>query len=325
MFGMKRREFISLLGGATAWPLAARAQQAAKVARIGVLASLPLPPLQRFSRKLREHGYIEGQNLRFEPRFAEGRDAHYPALAAELAALPVDIIVTWGTPAAIAAKQATGTIPIVMGAIADPVSVGIVSNLARPEGNITGFAAQNVDLEAKRLELLKDLLPQLARVGILGNATNQFLEVAMNKLRVTAGDLRVALELFEVHNSDEIEGALLRLDQARPDAVMVSADTLLLNKRSEIAAALARSKLPAVYAFREFATAGGLIAHGANLGVLFERAAGYVDRILKGARPADLPIQLATEFELIINLKAAAAIGLTIPPTFIARADEVIE
>ncbi len=327
---MRRREFITLLGGAAAaspilWPLAARAQQPAKIARIGVLASLPFPPLQRFSRKLREHGYVEGLNLRFEPRFAEGRDDRYPALAAELAALPVDIIVTWGTPAAIAAKQATGTIPIVMGSIADPVSVGIVSNLARPEGNITGFAAQNVDLEAKRLEVLKDLLPQLARVGILGNAANQFLEVALNKLRATAGQLHVALELFEVHNSDEIEGALLRLDQARPDAVLVSADTLLLNKRSEIATALARSKLAAVYAFREFAEAGGLIVYGANLGVLSERAAAYVDRILKGAKPADLPIQLATEFELIINLKAAAAIGLTIPPTFIARADEVIE
>jgi putative tryptophan/tyrosine transport system substrate-binding protein len=295
------------------------------MACIGVLASLPLPPLHRLSRKLRAYGYVEGQNVRFEPRFAEGRDDRYPLLATELAALPVDVIVTWGTPAAIAAKQATGTIPIVMGALADPVSVGIVSNLARPEGNITGFATQNVDLEAKRLEVLKDLIPQLARVGILGNAANQFLEVVLNRLRATAEQLGVALELFEVHSSDEVENALLRLDQVRPDAVLVSADTLLLTKRSEIAAALAKSKLPAIYAFREFAAAGGLIVHGANLGVLFERAAGYVDRILKGAKPADLPIQLATEFELIINLRAAAAIGLTIPPTFIARADEVIE
>ncbi|HVQ80284.1 MAG TPA: ABC transporter substrate-binding protein [Pseudolabrys sp.] len=230
-----------------------------------------------------------------------------------------------GTPAAIAAKQATGTIPIVMAAIADPVSVGIVSNLARPEGNITGFATQNVDLEAKRLEVLKDLLPQLARVGIMGNTANQFLEVALNKLRATAERLRVALELFEVHNSDEVENALLRLDQARPDAVLVPADTLLLTKRSEITAALAKSKLPAIYAFREFAEAGGLVVHGANVSVLFERAAGYVDRILKGAKPADLPIQLATEFELIINLKTAKALGLTVPPQLLDRADEVIE
>jgi putative ABC transport system substrate-binding protein len=209
--------------------------------------------------------------------------------------------------------------------IADPVSVGIISNLARPEGNITGFASQNVDLEVKRLELLKDLLPHLARVGVLGNAANPFLDVVLKKLRPTAEQLRVVLELVEIHNSDQIEGALVRLDRARPDAVLVPADNLMLTKRSEIAAAMTRSKLPAVYAIREFATAGGLIVHGANLGVLFERAAGYVDRILKGVKPADLPVQLATEFELIINLRAAAALGLTIPPTFIARADEVIE
>ena len=326
MFGMKRREFITLLGGATvAWPLAARAQQSEKNVRIGVLATLPLPPVQRFFRKLQELGYIEGRNLRLEARFAEGRDDRYPALAAELVGLPVDIIVTWGTPAALAAKQATTTIPIVMGSIADPVSVGVVSNLARPEGNITGFSSQNVDLEVKRLELLKDLLPRLARVGVLGNAANPFLNVVLKMLRPTAEQLRVALELVEVHNSDQVEDALVRLDRTRPDAVLVPSDNLLLTKRNEIVAAMARSKLPAVYAIREFAAAGGLIVHGANLGVLFERAAGYVDRILKGARPADLPVQLATEFELIINLKAAAALGLTIPPTLIARADEVIE
>jgi putative ABC transport system substrate-binding protein len=326
MLNMRRREFISLLGGAaTTWPLAARAQQPAKSVRIGVLGTSPLPPLQRFFRKLPEYGYVEGRNLRLEARFAEGRDDLYPALAAELTALPVDVIVTWGTPAALAAKQATTTIPIVMGSIADPVSVGVVSNLARPEGNITGFSSQNVDLEVKRLELLKDLLPRLARVGVLGNAANPFLNVVLKMLRPTAEQLRVALELVEVHNSDQVEDALVRLDRTRPDAVLVPSDNLLLTKRNEIVAAMARSKLPAVYAIREFAAAGGLIVHGANLGVLFERAAGYVDRILKGAKPSDLPVQLATEFELIINLKAAAALGLTLPPNLLARADEVIE
>jgi putative ABC transport system substrate-binding protein len=326
MLDMKRREFVTLLGGAAATlPLAARAQQPDRMRRIGVLATLPLPPVQRFFRKLQEYGYVEGRNLQLDRRFAEGDDDRYPSLAAELVALPVDIIVTWGTPAALAAKQTTSTIPIVMGAIADPVSVGIVSNLARPEGNITGFASLNADLEVKRLELLKDLLPQLARVGVLGNTANPFLEVALKNLRPTAEQLGVAIELVKVHNSDEVEGALVQLDRSRPDAVLIPADNLLLTKRNEIAAALNRSRLPAVYAIREFAAAGGLIVHGANLGVLFERAAGYVDRILKGAKPADLPVQLATEFELIINLKAAAAIGVTIPPTFIARADEVIE
>lgn len=205
------------------------------------------------------------------------------------------------------------------------MSVGVVSNLARPQGNITGFSSQNVDLEVKRLELLKELLPRLARVGILGNTANPFLDAALAKLRTTAQQLSVAIELVEVQNSDQVEDALARLDRARPDAVLVPSDNLLLTKRSEIAAALASSKLPAVYGAREFAAAGGLIVHGANLGDLFERAAGYVDRILKGAKPADLPVQLATEFELIINPKAAAAIGLTIPPSLIARADEVIE
>jgi putative ABC transport system substrate-binding protein len=326
MLDLRRRQFLTLLGGAAAaWPMMARAQQPEKNVRVGVLGTLPLPPVQRFFRKLQEYGYIEGRNLRLEARFAEGRDDRYPALAAELVALPVDIIVTWGAPAALAAKQATTTIPIVMGAIADPVSVGIVSNLARPEGNITGFSSQNVDLEVKRLELLKDLLPRLARVGVLGNAANPFLDVVLKKLRPAAEQLSVVLELVEIHNSDQIEGALVRLDQGRPDAVLVPADNLMLTKRSEIAAAMTRSKLPAVYAIREFATAGGLIVHGANLGVLFEHAASYVDRILKGVKPADLPVQLATEFELIINLRAATALGLTIPPTFIARADEVIE
>jgi putative tryptophan/tyrosine transport system substrate-binding protein len=323
---MTRREFITLLGGAAAaWPVAARAQQPARPARIGLMASQPLPPQQRFSSRLQEQGYVEGRNVRLEWRFAEGQDDRFSAFAAELVALPVDLIVTWGTPAALAAKQATRTIPIVMGASGDPVSVGIVSNLARPEGNITGFAAQNVELEAKRLELLKDLLPRLSRVAILANTANPFLDALMKRLRSAAEQLQVTLELFDARNKDEIEGALLRLAQARPDAVLVSPDLVLVTKRNEIAATLAKSKLPAVYPFREYAAAGGLIVHGANLGILSERAAAYVDRILKGARPADLPVQLATEFELIINLKAAAAIGLTIPPTFIARADEVIE
>jgi putative tryptophan/tyrosine transport system substrate-binding protein len=323
---MRRRDFITLLGGAAAaWPLVARAQQVARPARIGLMASQLLPPQQRFSRRLREQGYVEGRNVQLEWRFAEGQDDRFSAFAAELVALPVDLIVTWGTPAALAAKQATRTIPIVMGASGDPVSVGIVSNLARPEGNITGFAAQNVELEAKRLELLKDLLPRLSRVAILANTANPFLDALMKRLRSAAEQLQVTLELFDARNKDEIEGALLRLAQARPDAVLVSPDLVLVTKRNEIAATLAKSKLPAVYPFREYAAAGGLIVHGANLGILSERAAAYVDRILKGARPADLPVQLATEFELIINLKAAAAIGLTIPPTFIARADEVIE
>ena len=323
---MKRRDFILALGGAAAvWPLAARAQQSEHVRTIGILASQSLPPIQRFARKLRDYGYVEGRNLRLVSRFAEGRDERYPVMAAELAAMPVDLIVTWGTPAALAAKQATTTIPVVMGAVGDPVRVGIVSNLARPDGNITGFAAQNVDLDGKRLELLKDLLPHLSRVGMLANSANPMLDVSLRKLRPAAETLRVAVEVSDIQAGGGLEAALLQLAQAHPDAVLVAPDLLLLTRRRDIAAALAKNKLPAVYPFREYTDVDGLMIHGANLGVLFERAAGYVDRILKGAKPADLPVQLATEFELIINRKTAAAIGLTVPPTLIARADEVIE
>jgi len=320
---MRRRDFITLLGGAAVWPIAARAQQGVHV--VGILAPQPLPPIERFVRKLREYGYVEGENLRLVRRFSEGHDDRFPALAVELTAVPVGMIVTWGTPAAVAAKQATSSIPVVMGAVGDPVSVGIVSNLARPGGNITGCVGQNVDLEGKRLELLKDLLPQLSRVAMLANAANPLAHASMQNLRTTAEQLRINFDIFEVHSIAEIEVALQQLNNARPDGVLIASDLLLLTRRSEIAEFLAKNKLPAVYPFREYAEVGGLMIHGANLGSLFERAAGYVDRILKGAKPGDLPVQLATEFELIINLKTAAAIGLAVPPTLIARADEVIE
>src|SRR4029077_454581 len=272
-----RRAFVTLLGGAAvAWPLDARAQQSEHVRMIGILASQSLPPIQRFARKLRDYGYIEGQNLRLVSRFAEGQDERYPVMAAELAAMPVDLIVTWGTPAAFAAKQATTSIPVVMGAIGDPVSVGIVSNLARPDGNITGFAAQNVDLDGKRLELLKDLLPHLSRVGMLANSANPMLDVSLRKLRPAAETLRVAVEVSDIQAGGGLEAALLQLAQAHPDAVLVAPDLLLLTRRRDIAAALVKSKLPAVYPFREYTDVDALMIHGANLGVLFERAAGYV-------------------------------------------------
>jgi putative tryptophan/tyrosine transport system substrate-binding protein len=324
MFGIRRREFITLLGGAAvAWPGEAWAQE--RVHHIGVLASQPLPPIQRFIRKLREYGYVEGQNLRLEMRFVEGHDERYPDFAAQLVKLPVDVIVTWGAQAAVAAKDATTAVPIVMGAIADPVSVGIVSNLAHLDGNITGFASQNVDLEVKRLEVLRDLLPHLSRVGILANVSNPVLTATLQQLRPVAEALRVTIDVFEVRSSGDLQEALARLQEARPDGALVAPDLLLLSNRADIAEALAKSRLPAVYPFREYASVGGLVIHGANLSVLFERAASYVDRILKGTKPSDLPVQLATEFELIINLRTAARIGLTIPPALIARADEVIE
>lgn len=306
-------------------PLSARAQQPVQITRVGILASQLLPPIRRFTRKLQQLGYIEGQNLRVEYRFAEGHDDRYPTMAAELVALPVDLIVTSGTPAALAAKRATSTIPIVIGTIGEAVSTGVVSNLARPENNITGFTALNLDLEGKRLELLKELLPHLKIVGMLVNTMNPLLDVSLLSLRPAAKALGLTLNLFEIRNRDEIESALLRLEQAHPDGVIVAADTVLLSNRREIVAALAKARLPAVYAFREYAEVGGLLVYGADLGVLFERAAGYIDKIVKGAKPGDLPVQQAAEFELIVNSKAAAELGLKVPPSLLSRADEVIE
>jgi putative ABC transport system substrate-binding protein len=320
---LNRRDFISCLGGAAAaWPGGAWAQE--RVHHIGVLASQPLPPHPEIYTEAPRIWYVEGQNLRLEMRFVEGHDERYPDFAAQLVKLPVDVIVTWGAQAAVAAKDATRAVPIVMGAIADPVSVGIVSNLAHPDENITGFASQNVDLEVKRLEVLRDLLPHLSRVGILANVSNPVLTATMPRLRSVTDALGVTIDVFEVHSSEDLQEALARLQEARPDGVLVAPD-LLLSNRADIAEALAKSRLPAVYPFREYAGVGGLVIHGANLSVLFERAAGYVDRILKGTKPGDLPVQLATEFELIINLRTASRIGLTIPPALIARADEVIE
>jgi len=279
---VRRREFILFLGGApAAWPLAVRAQQRAHV--VGILAPQPLPPIERFVRKLSEYGYVEGQNLHLVRRFSEGHDDRFSAMAVELTALPVDLIVTQGTPAAIAAKQATRSIPVVMGTIGDPLSLGIVSNLARPGGNITGFTAQNADLEGKRLELLRDLLPQVSRAAMLANVANPLADASIQNLRTTAEQLHIAFDIFGVRSTGEIEAALQQLNNVRPDGVVIASDLMLLTRRSEIADFLAKNRLPAVYPFREYVGAGGLMILGANLGRLFERAAGYVDRIMSAS------------------------------------------
>ena len=324
---MKRRELLKVVAGAATlgWPLATRAQQLGAKITIGVLASQLLAPVRRLVPKLLELGYTEGQNLRIEYRFAEGHDDRYPSLASELTALPVDLIVTSGTPAAIAAKRATNKIPIIMATIGEAVSTGIVPNLARPGGNITGFTALNLELEGKRLELLKELLPHLSHVGVLANRTNPLFEVSLRNLQPAASAMGLTLDIFEVNDKDNIEGALQRIEITRPDGILVAADTLLLTKRREIASSLAKSRIPAIYAFREYAEVGGLMIYGADLGVLFERAAGYIDRIVKGAKPGELPVQQATEFELTINLKAARGLGIQVPGALLARADELVE
>jgi putative ABC transport system substrate-binding protein len=324
--GIGRRQFITALGSAIApWPLAVRAQQPGKVSRIGLMANLPLSPIAAFQKALEELGYVEGKNIIIEYRFAEGKEDRYAAFAAELVSLPVDLIVTWGTPAAFAAKRATAKIPIVLGAIGDVLNTGVASSLAHPEGNVTGFVALNVELEEKRLELLKKVMPRLTRVAVLGNSLNPLNRVNLETAHRAADRLSVIIETIEVQNVQDVKGALSQLISSRPDAALLASDTMLLGERKQIADAMAMNKIPAIYPFHEYAEVGGFIIYGANLSILFQRAAGYVDKILKGETPENLPIQQATAFELIINTKAAAGLGLTVPPMVLALADEVIE
>ena len=320
-----RRNLLLGLGAMPAtWASAGRAQQPG-LKRVGVMAAQPLVPIKRFRQRLQELGYVEGENLTIEYRFTEGRDELYTDFAAELVALPVDLIVVWGTPAALAAKQATTTIPILVGSIGDVVSTGIVKNLAHPEANITGFSALNVALEEKRLELLKQLLPHQSRVAVLAHTENPMSRVNLDIVREAAKKLSIAIDPFDVRSIGDIGGALRALTEAHPDAALITPDTLLLSRRTEIVGAMASHRIPAIYPFREYAEAGGMIIYGANLSILFERAAEYADKILKGEKPGNLPVQQATAFELILNLKVAGSLGLTMPPNVLVRADEVIE
>ena len=323
---MKRREFIGLLGGAAAWPLTARAQQAVgKIVTIGVLAIEPWPPIDTFRQALNNLGYIEGKNIRFEYRYAEGYNERLPELANDLADLNVDVIVTWGTDAVLAAKQATTTIPIVMGTIGDPLGSGIVTNLARPGGNVTGSSSRAAELESKRLELLKEAVPGLSRVAILFNPTNHYMPLALQSARKGAQMLHVSLAIYEVRDTTTLDAAFVTLTKDRPDALMVPADTFLVSQRSRIAQFAIENKLPSVYTFREYIEAGGLIAYAPDYPHLFRRAASYVDKILKGAKPGELPRGQPTKFQLVINLKTAKALGLVIPRALLVGADQVIE
>jgi putative tryptophan/tyrosine transport system substrate-binding protein len=323
---MNRRAFIGLVGGAAAWPLSASAQQAGrKIVTIGILAIEPWPPIDTFRQALDDLGYIEGKNVRFEYRYAKGHNERLPELANELVGLNVDVILTWGTDAVLAAKQATTTIPIVMGVIGDALESGIVTNLARPGGNVTGCSLRTAELEAKRLQLLKELVPGLSRIAILFNPTNHYMPLALQSARKGAQMLHVSLAVYEGHDTTTLEAAFLTLTKDRPDAFLVPADTFLVSQRSRIAQFAIENKLPSVYTFREYIEAGGLIAYTPNYNDLFRRAASYVDKILKGAKPGDLPIEQPRGFHLCINLKTARALGLKVPPRLLAGADELIE
>jgi putative ABC transport system substrate-binding protein len=322
---MKRREFIGLVGGAAAWPLTASAQQQVKIVTIGVLAIEPWSPIDTFRQALDDLGYIEGKNVRFEYRYAKGNNERLPELANDLVGLNVDVILTWGTDAVLAAEQATTTIPIVMGVVGDPLGIGIVTNLAHPGGNITGCSLDSAELEAKRLQLLKELVPGLSRVAILFNPTNHYMPLALQSARKGAQLLHLSLAVYEVYDTTTLDAAFVTLTKDRPDAFLVPADTFLASQRGRIAQFAIENKLPSAYTFREYIEAGGLLAYTPNYKDLFRRAASYVDKILKGAKPGELPIQQPRGFHLFINLKTARALGLTVPRRLIAGATEVIE
>ena len=325
----RRREFITLLGGATAWPLAARAQQLAKLPRIGILWPNPLAAsghlVDAFRQGLSELGYVEGHNMMIEFRSAEGRMERLPDLAAELVRLPVDVIQTATSPTIRAAQQATRTIPIVMGNSQDPVSEGFVASLARPGGNITGQTLFSPDLAAKRLQLLKDVIPTLTRVAVLWHVDDPALALALRETVIAANALRLEFRSLGVRGPDEFEAAFRTAMQENAGALIVLENILSFRYRAEIARLANGSRMPAMYGLREYAEAGGLIAYGPNLAQMYRRSATYVNKILKGAKPADLPVEQPVRFELLLNLKTAKTLGLTVPPGVLAIADEVIE
>jgi putative ABC transport system substrate-binding protein len=321
---MRRREFIALLGGAAAaWPLLARAQQLPKIPRIGIIDDSPI--WNAFRQGLRDLGYLEGQNIAFEYRYAGGLPDRLAWVAAELVRRPVDLIATFGTPPTHAAKQATTTIPIVMIGIGDPVGAGLVSSLGRPGGNVTGNTILGPDVAGKRLQLLKEVIPSLSRVAFLWNPDNASHPAQLAQLQVAVQTLGIKLLPFAVRSSDEFDNAFAAIVSERADAFLMTADPFHQLSIGRIIDFLANNRLPGMFLTREIVVAGGLLSYGASLPDLFRRGALYVHKILKGTKPADLPVEPPTKFELVVNLKTAKAIGLTIPESFLQRADEVIE
>jgi putative ABC transport system substrate-binding protein len=323
---MRRRSFIVLLGGAAAWPLAARAQLPARIAFLGAeSASTNQHFFDAFRQGMREHGYVDGQNVTLVERWAGGRSERFPELIGELLGLKVDAILTVSVAAALAAKNGTSTIPIVFIA-SDPLGSGLVPSLARPGGNLTGFSLFLGDeFSSKWLELLKEAVPNVSRVALLWNPVNPASPHYVTVLRGAAEKLGVMLHLQTVNDPDQFDEAFATMVAARVQALVVVVDPLTVRFRGRIVELALKNRFPAMYGFREFVDAGGLIAYGVNVPYLCRRAATYVDKILKGAKPSDLPVEQPTKFELVINLKTAKALGLEIAPTLLARADEVIE
>jgi putative tryptophan/tyrosine transport system substrate-binding protein len=326
---MRRRVFIKLIGGATAaWPLAARAQQPAKLPTVGFLgATTPLAYGQwvaAFVRRLRELGWVEGQTVAIDVRWAEGRTERLTEIATEFVRLKVDVIVTHSAVPVLAAKQATSVIPIVFAVAADPLGTGLVASLARPGGNVTGLSVQFTDLAGKRLELLREVVPGLRRLAIMANVDAPASVLEMGEVQAAARTLGLEVAASEIRRAEDIAPAFDAL-KGRAEALYLCVDPLLSTNRMRISILALGARLPTIAAFREFVEAGGLMSYGANFSDLYRRAADYVDKILRGAKPGDLPVEQPTKFELVINLTTAKALGLTIPEAFLLRADEVIE
>jgi len=325
---MKRRDFITLLGGAAVWPLAAQAQQPA-MAVIGYLgagsSATSASTATIFRQTLAAAGYVEGRNVAIEYRFAEGKYDRLPALAAELVRRQVAVIVAVPTPAALAAKAATTTIPIVFIAAEDPVKVGLVANLARPGGNVTGGSVLFAELGPKQLGLLREIVPTAVRIGLLVNPSNVNAADVTKDLTAAGAAMGVQIELVQASNILEIDAAFASLVRKRADALVVGTDSFFFNRRLQLATLATRHAISAVYNAREYAEAGGLMSYGTSLVEAFRQVGAYTGRILQGAKPADLPVVQSSKFEFVINLSTARALGLEVPQTLLARADEVIE
>jgi ABC-type uncharacterized transport system substrate-binding protein len=329
MSDMRRREFITLLGGAAAaWPIAARAQQPGKLPTIGFLGA-NTPSVQgrwiaAFVQRLRELGWVEGRNVAIEYRWAETRFERSPEIIAEFVRLKVDVIVTHATANILAAKQGTSVIPIVFAAVGDPVGIGVVDSLARPGGNITGLSNQFTDAAGKRVELLREVVPGLRRLAVLANVGIANAALEIGEVEAAARTIGLEVATSEIRRAEDIAPAFVAL-KGRAEALYVFGEPLANTNRARISALALDARLPTMAGFREIVDAGGLISYGANLADQFRRAADFVDRILRGTKPGDMPVVQPTKFELVINLKTAKALGIEVPPTLLARADEVIE